>query len=98
MVSWAAHTIYARRHARDGKQNKSALTNWPKPLLACGLPCLSRLATVGYACELPGQRSLVLAAASLHRIFAYALRLGASTFVWAERRDGPKCWPARELV
>ena len=33
-------------------------------MLACGLLCLSKLATVRDACELPRQRSLVLAVAN----------------------------------
>ena len=48
---------YARWHAKQIGSHEA-------PLLACGLPCLSKLATVRDACELPRQRSLVLAAAN----------------------------------
>ncbi len=48
---------YARWQAKQIGSHKA-------PLLACGLPCLSKLGTARDACELPRQRSLVLAAAN----------------------------------
>ena len=61
MASWAARTVYARSQ-RDGMQNKWLLAKLA--MLACGLPCLSKLAGPGDG-VLQRQRSVVLAAASI---------------------------------
>ena len=55
-----APSMHACLRAMQGKQIGSQLCH----VLACGLPCLSKLATIRGTCELPRQRSLVLAAAN----------------------------------